>query len=232
MGLVDNLISQFQAQQEAANAANEQRFQQGMDIFDRIIKQQETGDVSEKAIEAAIGRGKTQAVAQGTQSLVSSGLASTTQAAGLGKKFEEEIGVPARLQAADIRQQRLNQSLRDKAGFIERREDTGPDFATIAGLAQSIGAGGAARRGGSVTTESPYAGLARMQAEDRARNAANQASDAARHARLNAPRPTTQRAFNPAGAATERRRFAAQAYSTLTSQRQQAGNVARAAAGF
>ncbi len=146
MGLVDNLIAQFQAQQEAANAANEQRFQQGLDIFDRIIKQQETGDVSEKAIEAAISRGSTKAVAQGTQSLLSSGLSSTTQAAGLGKKFEEEVGMPARLQAADIRQQRLNQSLRDKAGFIERREDTGPSFSDIAGLAKSIGAGRSARR--------------------------------------------------------------------------------------
>ncbi len=141
MGLVDNLIAQFQQQQESANAANEQRFQQGLEIFDRIIKQQETGDVSEKAIEAAISRGSTKAVAQGTQSLVSSGLASTTQAAGLGKKFEEEVGVPARLRAADIRQQRLNQARRDKAGFIERREDIGPSFSDIAGLAKSIGAG-------------------------------------------------------------------------------------------
>jgi len=146
MGLVDNLIAQFQAQQEAANAANEQRFQQGLDIFDRIIKQQETGDVSEQATEAAIGRARTKSVAQGTQALVSSGLASTTQAAGLGKKFEEEVGVPARLQAADIRQQRLSGALRDKAGFIERREDIGPDFGTIAGLAKSIGAGSVARR--------------------------------------------------------------------------------------
>jgi len=146
MGLVDNLIAQFQAQQEAANTANEKRFQQGLEIFDRIIKQEETGDVSEKAIEAAIGRGSVKAVAQGTQSLVSSGLASTTQAAGLGKKFEEEVGVPARLRAADIRQQRLSGALRDKAGFIERREDVGPDFGTIAGLAKSIGAGRQARR--------------------------------------------------------------------------------------
>ena len=146
MGLVDDLIAQFQEQQDRANAANEQRFKQGMDIFDRIIKQQETGDVSEKATEAAIGRGRTQAVAQGTQSLVSSGLSSTTTAAGLGKKFEEEVGVPARLRATDIRQQRLNQALRDKAGFVERREDTGPSFSDIAGLAKSIGAGRQARR--------------------------------------------------------------------------------------
>ena len=146
MGLVDNLIAQFQAQQDAANAANEQRFQQGMDIFDRIIKQQETGGTAEAATEAAIGRGRKKAVAQGTQSLVSSGLASTTTAAGLGKKFEEEVGVPARLAAADVQSQRLMQALTGKAGFIERREDTGPSFSDIAGLAKSIGAGRSARR--------------------------------------------------------------------------------------
>jgi len=146
MGLVDTLIAQFQAQQESANAANELRFKQGMDIFDRIIKQQETGGTFEKATEAAIGRGRTKAVAQGTQALVSSGLASTTQAAGLGKKFEEEVGVPARLQAADVQSQRLMQALTGKAGFIERREDVGPSFGDIAGLAKSIGAGQQARQ--------------------------------------------------------------------------------------
>ncbi|KKL87979.1 hypothetical protein LCGC14_1929300 [marine sediment metagenome] len=167
MGLVDNLIAQFQAQQDRANAANEQRFQQGMEIFDRIIKQQETGDVSEKAIEAAIGRGKTQAVAQGTQSLVSSGLSSTTTAAGLGKKFEAEVGVPARLRAADIRQQRLNQALKDKAGFVERREDVGPSFSDIAGLAKSIGAGQQTqtttrpKRSRGLITAAPYMGFGR-----------------------------------------------------------------------
>ena len=140
MGLVDSLILQFQAQQERANAANELRYQQGLDLFDRIIAQSEGGGFM-AATEAGLERGQTKAVSQGMQSLVSSGLSSTTQAAGLGKKYEEEVGAPARLQAADVEQQRLTQALTGKAGFIERREDIGPDFATIAGLAQSIGAG-------------------------------------------------------------------------------------------
>lgn len=146
MGLVDTLIAQFQAQQERANLANEQRFQQGLEIFDRIIAQQEAGGAFEAATEAAIGRGRKKSVSQGMQALVSSGLASTTQAAGLGKKFEEEVGVPARLQATDIREQRLAGALKDKAGFIERREDVGPSYSDIAGLAKSIGAGRQARR--------------------------------------------------------------------------------------
>ena len=212
MGLVDSLIAQFQAQQEAANAANEKRFQQGLEIFDRIIKQEETGDVSEKAVEAAIGRGSKKAVAQGTQSLVSSGLASTTQAAGLGKKFEEEVGVPARLRAADIRQQRLSQARRDKAGFIERREDTGPDFATIAGLAQSIGAGRQARR-----TPVSRPSLLRNQGFG---SSARKAARPRRTAPRQTSRTTTTRAFNPAAAARERRQYAARQYAAALPRRQ------------
>ena len=92
-----------------------------------------------KGTEAQLERGRTKSVAQGMQALVSSGLASTTQAAGLGKKFEEEVGAPVRLQAQDIASERLSGAERDKAGFIERREDVGPDYATIAGLTQQIG---------------------------------------------------------------------------------------------
>ena len=175
MGLVDNLMRQFQEQHERANAANEQRFQQGMEIFDRIIAQQEAGGTFEKATEAAIERGRTKSVAQGTQALVSSGLASTTTAAGLGKKYEEEVGTPARLQAADIQSQRLMQALTGKAGFIERREDVGPSFSDIAGLARSIGAGQQARPvSRQITSNSGYAELGRMQRETSARKSAAQ----------------------------------------------------------
>lgn len=215
MGLVDNLIAQFQAQQERANAANEQRFQQGLDLFDRIIAQNQPGGTLEKATEATIGRAKTQSVAQGTQALVSSGLASTTQAAGLGKKFEEEIGVPARLQAADIAGQRLSGALRDKAGFIERREDIGPDFGTIASLAQSIGRGSIAQ--GTPTSLQRQAPFRPGQFQRVSREP---------------QQIRTPRVFNPAGAAQEKRSRAAQSYALLTSQRQQAGNRARAAAGL
>lgn len=155
MGLVDDLIAQFQVQQQTANAANEQRYQEGLALFDQIIKQNESGGTLEKATEAAIGRGRTKAVAQGTQSLVSSGLSNTTTAAGLGKKYEEEVGTPARLQAADIAQQRLSGAIRDKAGFIERREDVGPSYSDIAGLAKSIGAGRQSRTISGQTRRDP-----------------------------------------------------------------------------
>jgi len=199
MGLVDNLIRQFQEQQDRANEANEQRFQQGMEIFDRIIAQQEAGGTFEKATEAAIGRGRTKAVAQGTQALVSSGLASTTTAAGLGKKYEEEVGVPARLQAADVQSQRLMQALTGKAGFIERREDVGPSFSDIAGLATSIGAGQQARRAvatPSSRTEAPdFSAQRRFQARQAylSRTATAREAELNRQAAADAARTAWQR---------------------------------------
>ena len=145
MGLVDTLIAQFQEQQARANEANEARYQQGLDILDRRIEMEGQEGTFMKATEAGLARGRQKAVASGTQSLVSSGLASTTQAAGLGKKFEEEVGAPTRLKAADVSAQRLSQSLLDKVGFVERREDVGPSYGDVASLAKSVGAGGAAR---------------------------------------------------------------------------------------
>ncbi len=145
MGLVDTLIAQFQEQQARANEANEARYQEGLGLYDQLLKDTEAGGTFEKATEAGIARGRQKAVAQGTQSLVSSGLASTTTAAGLGKKFEEEVGQPARLRAQDVQAQRRSEAIRGKAGFIERREDVGPSFSDIASLAKSIGAGSAAR---------------------------------------------------------------------------------------
>jgi hypothetical protein len=133
MAILDGLIARFQQAQDQARAANEARYQQGLELYDRIIEQSKLGAV-QKSTEAALERGRTKSVAQGMQSLVSSGLASTTTAAGLSKQFEEEVGTPARMQAEDIAAQREMQALAGKVGFIERREDIGPSFGDIANL--------------------------------------------------------------------------------------------------
>ncbi|GAI23362.1 unnamed protein product, partial [marine sediment metagenome] len=54
-------------------------------------------------VEAGLERGRTRAVAGGMQSLVSAGLAGTTMAAGLGKKYEEEVAMPARARVEETR---------------------------------------------------------------------------------------------------------------------------------
>lgn len=145
MAVLDELLASWQGQQDRANAANELRYKQGMEILDEIIGEYETGGSFEKATEAALQRGETQAVTRGVQSLVSSGLSNTTQAAGLSKKFEEEVGAPTRLKAADVSAQRLAEAKRAKVGFIERREDTGPSFGDIASLISQISQGSAAQ---------------------------------------------------------------------------------------
>lgn len=148
MGVVDDLIAQFQAQQDRANLANEKRYAQGLEIYDRIVAQYEPGGAFGQGIESQLQREKTKTVASQTQQLVSSGLFGTSVTAGLGQKFEEEVGAPTRLRAQDISFERLAQAGIGKAGFIERREDTGPDFSQIAQLASSIGAGQQAGTGG------------------------------------------------------------------------------------
>lgn len=60
-----------------------------------------------KGIEAGLERGRTKAVAGGMQNLVSAGMSNVTTAAGLGKKYEEEVAAPTRAGATTQRVQAL-----------------------------------------------------------------------------------------------------------------------------
>ncbi|KKL50183.1 hypothetical protein LCGC14_2308030, partial [marine sediment metagenome] len=60
-------------------------------------------------------------------------------AAGLGGAWEEDVGASARLSIADIAGQRMTQAQMGKAGFIERRQDTGPDPGMVSQLMQGMG---------------------------------------------------------------------------------------------
>lgn len=61
-----------------------------------------------KDVEAGLQRGRTQALSSGMQNLVSSGLAGTTMAGGLGKKYEEEVAAPTRANLASVRSERIS----------------------------------------------------------------------------------------------------------------------------
>jgi hypothetical protein len=61
-----------------------------------------------KGLEAKLERGATKSVAAGTQSLVSSGLASTSMGAGLRKQYEEEVASPARADLESRRAQAIS----------------------------------------------------------------------------------------------------------------------------
>ena len=87
--------------------------------------------------EAAISRGSKRAVASGVQQLASAGLAGTSMVGGLGKKYEEEVGMPARAQATTARLGALAGLLQAEAGAtasLATRYSVGP--------AQSYGGGG------------------------------------------------------------------------------------------
>ena len=134
-----SILGAFQAAQQSANIANLQRYKQGIGIYDEIIKNWGKGGGFVKGAEATLARTKKKDIAGGIQNLVSSGLAGTTMAAGIGKKWEEEVGAPSRLSIADIVGQRLAQAMEGKAGFIERRQDTGPDPGMVSSLMQGMG---------------------------------------------------------------------------------------------
>ncbi len=66
--------------------------------------------------EAAIARGGKRSVASGVQQLASAGLAGTSIVGGLGKKYEEEVGMPARERATSARLGALAGLLQAEAG--------------------------------------------------------------------------------------------------------------------
>jgi len=128
------IIAKFEEQQEATRAANEARYAESLKLYDEVIEQYQPEGGFLKGAEAELGREKVRTVAEQEQKLVSSGLFGTSIRAGLGSKWEAEVGQPARLKLEDVRMGRLAQALGGKAGAIERREDVGPDYALIAQL--------------------------------------------------------------------------------------------------
>ncbi|MCP4598505.1 hypothetical protein [Neptuniibacter sp.] len=170
-----SIMSSFQASQAAATKANLDRYRTGLGIYDEVISRYKKGGGFVKGAEATLARTKKKDVASGMQSLVSAGLAGTTMSAGIGKKWEEEVGSPARLSIADVAGQRISQAQLGKAGFIERRQDVGPDPGMISQLMQGLGRSS----GGRMTTSQPYAP---RSFEDQHRNVYSSAM--ARHRRF------------------------------------------------
>jgi len=152
---LESLLSRAEEKEAAARAANIARQQRIETIFDEIIGRFRPGGAYGAGMEAQIARGKTRDVAAGMQQLVSSGLYGTTLAAGLPKKWEEEVGMPARQKLEDIRMERLSEAQMGKAGFLERIQEPYPDYAPFmqaaAGAGQVAGYGGGIAGGRTVT---------------------------------------------------------------------------------
>jgi hypothetical protein len=134
--VLGDLVKQFEKQFGEAKKANIERYAEAKNLYDEVIRMFQPGGSFDIGMESQLGRSRQKAIAQGTQALVSSGLYGTTQQAGLGKKFEEEVGLPARERMESYRAGQLAKATEAKAGVIERREDEYPDYRTIAGLTQ------------------------------------------------------------------------------------------------
>ena len=85
-------------------------------LFAEAKKIYEPGGGFMAGTEAAISRGSKRAVASGVQQLASAGLAGTSIVGGLGKKYEEEVGMPTRARATTARLGALAGLLQAEAG--------------------------------------------------------------------------------------------------------------------
>jgi hypothetical protein len=126
-------IKKLEAQRASKTKARETEVRS---ILDEIIAQFGPGGSYGQGILAMLERQKEKDVASATQSLVSAGLYGTTMASGVGKKWEEEIGMPTRAKLEDVKAERLAQAKQQKAQFVTDIEEEGIDYNTIANLMQ------------------------------------------------------------------------------------------------
>ncbi len=114
-----------------ARQANIARRRQIEGIYSQMMQRYQPGGAFEKRGLADIERRKTKGVGTEMQQMISSGTYGTTTAAGTGRRWESEVGAPARLRLEDIMQQRLTGIQQQKAGFLERIQEPYPDYSAL-----------------------------------------------------------------------------------------------------
>lgn len=129
-----DIIGMTTKAQKQANIATKRREEEIRTILDEVIGMYRAGGGFGQGIESQLERERTKTMATGGQALISSGLYGTTQLAGLSGRFAEEVAMPARMKLEDLRAERLSQALGQKAGFVERIQNTQPDYALLASL--------------------------------------------------------------------------------------------------
>jgi len=151
-GTFDRYLQQLQRAEQQAYLSNMARKEQIESIYDSIIEMYQPGGAFEARYLSQLGTRKAKDVGSEMQQLISSGLYGTTTTAGLGRRWEAEVGEPARLAMEDVMQQRLGMALGKKAEFLTGIEEEYPDYSSAAALAaqaaSSGGGGGAAYSGG------------------------------------------------------------------------------------
>lgn len=115
----------YQARQ--ANVARQKRIE-GM--YGEMLKSVGRGGAFEKSGLADIEEARVKGVGEETQSMISSGTYGTTTAAGIPAKHRK-IATQSRLKLEDIMQQRELGVRGQMAGFLERIEDSYPDYSSL-----------------------------------------------------------------------------------------------------
>ena len=143
MASIDDLIADFQTQQDASQAANLERYS---DILGQY------GDLHARTMAGFEGFGEAQRQQLGQryeglqtrsqQDMVSRGLTGTTIAPTVAAGIEGQRSQDLMALDQSINQQMLNAALgitQAMLGFMERREDVGPNMGDLAQLAESLG---------------------------------------------------------------------------------------------
>jgi len=150
----DTYLQQLQQAERRAYLANMRRKAQIEAIYNTLIQMYQPGGAFEARFLSQLGARKTRDVGSEMQQLISSGLYGTTTAAGIGRRWEAEVGEPARLGMEDVMQQRLASALTAKAGFLEGIEEPYPDYGALAALAAQAAAGRGGGGGGGYSRSS------------------------------------------------------------------------------
>jgi hypothetical protein len=118
----------------AANNANELRYQQGLGLWDKIVSAYAPGGSFGQGAMASYQQGMNKAESSYAQNMVSSGLYDSTTMAGYGGRYEQEVGTPFRLNLADEQTRGYTQGLQGAANFISSKNEQAPNPELMANL--------------------------------------------------------------------------------------------------
>ena len=116
---------------ERARQSNIARQRRIETMYGEMMKSVGPGEAFEKRGKAEIETARTKGVGQEMQQMISSGMYGTTTAAGIPRRWEAEVGAPARLRLEDIMQQRQLGIKQQMAGFLERIQEPYPDYGML-----------------------------------------------------------------------------------------------------
>jgi len=158
-GTFDSYLRSLQRAEQQAYLSNLARKEQIESIYDSIIEMYQPGGAFEARYLSQLGTRKAKDVGSEMQQLISSGLYGTTTTAGIGRRWEAEVGEPARLAMEDVMQQRLGMAMGKKAEFLTGIEEEYPDYLAAASLARQAYSAGGGGGGGGGSSYRPWSSL-------------------------------------------------------------------------